>query len=483
MQKKHTSILMSFLFTCATCFAHAQDTSWINKNVHFDMTGGFDYFPGSLYSTVNAYNILLPNQIKTIRVEQNNLFNPTWKSASDNPMYHGAYYLEFNAKADVVKGVTIYGSLIGENRGASYGVTNTANIIVYPELTLVLDRNINIGNQTIRVAGSFGNQTDPTLYEGLTMYNLYLEGNDFSVGWHKLKFRWFEFSNMDDDIGLNIHNSFDYILSLDALKLTSTWKLDIQAGFSDYQNDPLYIRTNYVPSPITPDILSDPTSADAQIFNLSAGAYVDNKLRIYAQVSSRPFEDIAGTGIERYAALAGLHYKKASDKWRTELTAEARYYGKGFNANFKNTDVFYRNTSNQIGWANTIGPQFYPMFMYDRPFSQWAVFTEYQNGQSYDNVGALTAHLKEQYFFHKRLFIQADLDFNYMLAEGDAPFLYPFYTVGIGWEPAKNNTAMICITNKGMNLDMHYYTFYLYQYPYIGFLLKRSLDPKWREKS
>ena len=62
-----------------------------------------------------------------------------------------------------------------------------------------------------------------------------------------------------------------------------------------------------------------------------------------------------------------------------------------------------------------------------------------------------------------------------MMAEGEKPFTYPFYTIGFGWEPVDENYLMVVVTNKGMNLDVNYPTFYLYKVPYFGLTLKRNL--------
>ena len=66
------------------------------------------------------------------------------------------------------------------------------------------------------------------------------------------------------------------------------------------------------------------------------------------------------------------------------------------------------------------------------------------------------------------------MDINALYAEGLAPFVYPFYTIGLGWQPDERTNIAVIMTNRGMNLDLHYPTLYLYKHPFFGYTMTRT---------
>jgi hypothetical protein len=90
-------------------------------------------------------------------------------------------------------------------------------------------------------------------------------------------------------------------------------------------------------------------------------------------------------------------------------------------------------------------------------------------------VGSVTLRLGGKYLIYRKFIIRCDLDINYVFAQGEKSFVYPFYTIGVGWEPLENNFLIFGISNKGINLDEHYPTFYLYKYPVFHLVIKRII--------
>jgi hypothetical protein len=181
---------------------------------------------------------------------------------------------------------------------------------------------------------------------------------------------------------------------------------------------------------------------------------------------------------QRSALVVGFSFKQIFDALHIDITTEYRYYGSDFNIGFIDRTVSYRKPLDsapfgELGnFGNTVGSQLYPLALFNRPFSQWAVFTEYQGNK---NLYAGILQAQVTYFFHQRFRANVRLDLNYIASTGDVGFFYPFYDVGLGWEPVPNSFASLSLSNKLMNLDRHYMTAYLNSSPTLNFRLQLSL--------
>ena len=65
---------------------------------------------------------------------------------------------------------------------------------------------------------------------------------------------------------------------------------------------------------------------------------------------------------------------------------------------------------------------------------------------------------------------------NYIKPEVLDGTFYPFVTLKVGYEPFKNNKIAVMMSNKGMNLNKNYPTFYAYKEPFFGLSFSRDLD-------
>ncbi len=93
--------------------------------------------------------------------------------------------------------------------------------------------------------------------------------------------------------------------------------------------------------------------------------------------------------------------------------------------------------------------------------SQWAVFTDYQRL----NVAGLTFYVDLTVPIYRGIFFKGLLDWNRIAAQGQEPFVYPFYCGGFGWQPFAGVSLLYSLTNRTMNLDRAYPTLYLYEFP------------------
>ncbi len=431
------------LFFCLSLVFGQDTTNTIRHKLHIDMAAQGYYQNGVGYDEVR-----MPDYLRSTRPIHH---SPT--HITDNPLLHGAYFFDVDAELELAKGFDFHANLIGEHRGFSYGVYDTDNMILYPKAKVVIDQALNVFSKKTRFFLSLGNKTDLSIYEGLTLYNLDAQGWEVFLQWGKLRFTRVHISDADRWIGLNIGDTFDHFFSIEGLTLSQKWKSDLRAGWYTYNDDGL---------------------------KFSTGFYKNHNLRIYAQGGYR-LSGEASDFNRTSAGLLGVKFRRERDKWSLHSTLEIRRYGAAFNDGYKNARVSYRGLPEKIVWSgsdvlespygNTIGQNLYPLSLYDRPFSQWSVFTEYQG----KHVGAVIFQLHGKYHLYKSLMCRISLDMNEVIAQGEEPFMYPFYRLGIGWEPMKNNYFMMGISNKGMNLDAHYPTFYLYKYPTFHLEMKRVL--------
>ncbi len=399
--------------------------------------------------------ILLPEYLRWRRMQYNPEFNRTWKYAEDNPLYHAAYYMQAHARLRLLRGMQLFFTLNGEHRGFSYGVNSTSNILVYPMVKFAFDRSFDLAGRLFRAKGSVGNQWNPRLYEGLTLYNLFQQGHNYSFRYGKFQLRYFQLNDLLNGIGLNIDETYDIVSSIEELSLGSDWKMDSRAGFGMWSMGDNQWDTHW---------------------DLSLGVY-QKDVRWYAQFSQRtPEEGLWQASM--IACMVGNRLEKKGATVEYKQVIEARYYAAGYNQSFVDVNVFYRRRGLPQNYANTVGSHFYPMQVFDRPFSQWAVFTEYQDSIGRDVMGA-SMWMQAKWKVHPEISIRATADLSMIGADQVAPYLYPFFEFGIGWEPVENNFLSVGITNKGLNLDVHYPTHYLYAQPAFVFRLQRDLKSSW----
>jgi hypothetical protein len=438
------------LLLCCLSLVLGQDSALVTlgNRLYLDVAAG-----GYYQAEFDKEEVLMPEYLKIHRGK-----NYSTLHATDNPLFHGAYFMDLDVKLEMAKGFEFHTNLIGEHRGFSYGVYDTKSMILYPKGKVVIDQDFKLLKKNSKFFLSLGNKTDFSIYEGLTIYNLDAQGWEVYMQWGHLRFTRCHISDVNQWIGLNIGDAFDHFLSLEGLPMLKNWKSDIRIGHYKYRGEGL---------------------------KFSSGFYTDRDLRIYIQ-GGHQTTGSSDDFIRKSAGLAGIKFKRNKKAWAVATVLEIRGYGANFNQGYKNTSVSYRAWSDYGIWlttdgygtgsadsyyGNTIGNNLYPLSLYDRPFSQWAAFTEYQG----KDIGALTLQIDGKYHFYKSFMCRASFDINHIYTQGEESFMYPFYTAGIGWEPRNNNYFMLGISNKGMNLDEHYPTFYLYKYPFFHLEMKREI--------
>lgn len=361
---------------------------------------------------------------------------------TDNPLAHGATYADMILRARNA-GLSLMCELIAEHRGASYGPYAIDDIVVLPKGCVYIDTSFTIGDQRFHAGIAAGNFDDHLLYEGLTIYNIDVQGYELYLKWKNLKLAAHHIGDMEYGIGLNINDQRDYIVSLEDLTVFDQWTIDARAGYFDYCKGEEYE-------------LGLPGTG----MNVSVGFLWKETVRLYSQVGIRRINDSSHSGVKRCASLFGCKAGGGLKMFDFDLTAEYRYYGRYFNRDLKyGGDCFlYRGNDGYSGcysW-NTVGRHLYPLELYNRPFSQWAVYTDYQ-GRDVQSVifrAGTTCRLPGN------CMVICNMDFNYIDVTNEESYIYPFYNVGIGWAPVSGTSITIGHTNRAMNLDTHYPTLY-----------------------
>ncbi len=370
---------------------------------------------------------------------------------TDNPMGHGPMFFGAHAWYYPVKALELYGSLTIDHRGMSWGPYNTDNIAWLPRFYANYRDKFQVrdGRDSLIFFGQVGYFEDYRNYEGLTLYNVDLQGIEGGLQFKKVQLKASQHGDLIRGFGLGIDGVVDLQLGFIGLDVGRKWSADVKLG--------------------TQNMLGFPTTGDDQrIYSLSAGLYKENT-RLYIESGYR---HTAFSPILNMAFLGGIGNKLSHRRLKADIRLEYRYYGGGFNHQFRNEEATHFRNVNRPTGANLIGDMVYPLSFFGRPFSQWAVFTEYDKQW----VQGITAYGSLSYNWYRSAFVFCDFDFNYISAEGEEGFIYPFYNSGIKAHLATGTFASISITNRTMNLDKHYTTYYLTSRPGYQFQLTRTLQ-------
>lgn len=424
--------LLLVIGTAYRCLAATEDTTGAS-GYEVSISGSHIYqdLIGSNRS-IWEHQISMPDQIKQRRRRYLSGFNGN--TVSDNPLYHGASQVEIDGVFRPVAGMECRASVIAEHRGQTYGVFAKQRLWFIPFIHVALDTSFLLFGETFRAHISAGNERNKSLYEGLTIYNMETQGYEAFLQYRYFRFTYHKISDLRFGYQMNISDVDNWILSAEALPLTNKLHADIRLGRSEYAR------------------------AYDDNFTVSVGIY-DSSFRIYGQIATRKH-----TMMIRYplpetknsiAAVVGIrtHYGDAT-AFRIDGGIEVRTYNNYFNAGYyaPNSALNYRDEGNFI----------YPLYLYDRPFSQWAAFTEYQD----ERQTCVTAQVKVTWKFYSNFVVVGNADLNNVTTTTSPSFLYPFYLLGVGWQPSQRVQLLASMTNKGMDLNTHYPgSFYLYKKP------------------
>ncbi len=412
--------------------------------------------------------VSMPNYIKFKRQMYTRDIPNDFDEMTDNPLRHGATYIDIKTTTTYKTKVKLNVDLFAEQRGVSYGLFYKKNLLLYPVFNIEGNDSFNIFKKAFTFYGKLGMLLDEKLDEGLTIYNVDAQGFQLKIHRKKYTFSYTIYGDFYGGIGLNVDD-------IDALSITK------KMGKND--NSFLGLSLNY-----NSKVLEG--YRNNLLFNMFGHKNLNNA-KAYFQIGYRPNKDgfasfrISNDISKKMAALIGITNEYKRKGFSILNTIEARYYGGIFNQGNYDYKLRYREPARDVYemYGNTVGKFLYPLRKFDTPFSQWAVYTEYEG----DNVFSINFRGKLQQTFNKKIDANLDYDLNYIAAERNLKFpfstqsepslfFYPFFTAGIFYKIIDEVSTGLILSNKSMNLDLPYPTHYLLSKPRFGISLIANIN-------
>lgn len=375
---------------------------------------------------------------------------------TDQPHEHGSIYGILSSKTSFKPGYDFYANLMMEYRGESYGANDLNNAVVFPQLYGRLKDTLSLKSKPLHLMVHIGDLFQFKLNQGLQVYNVDVQAMLVELEYENYHFKIVHMPDHSRGIGVGLEELFSFNLG---------WRQK-QHRFNFAYEFNSNVPYNFA-SPSIPLINTYYTHLS---FDYEWQWSPDN--RLYFQLGSRRINE--QYALNSSAIVAGAEMLYTSNKIKWTIKPEIRYYSSLYNLGYYTPYVLFRDNSTQLDYANTVGRYLYPLKNYNYPFSQWAVFTEYQE-QDILGVG-LNTDLNIQLGRKTGMSINGD----YLGVDSDAGFFsYFFYTFNLYYEPVKGMYLKGLLTNKTMNLDAHFQTFYQTKIPSIGLELRKDLDPLW----
>jgi hypothetical protein len=360
---------------------------------------------------------------------------------SNNPIFHFAIYDGIILKTTLNQKYSIESGLFLEERSYSNGNNTLKNLIIFPKIKLSLIDSFKIAKYFIKTSIKAGDFWNEDFQDFIRFYNIDFHALEVNFGVKQWNFKANVIGDLSQNIGLDLHEMYKFQLqykqkrSLNSIALSINELFVAPLGFHPQEQD--YNLTYY-------------------------GKYL--------QKGQNTFEVQADVRINRINQLS----KAIGVKWQQKINntlnfnTAIRYFDKEYNQGYANIKPRYRG-----GVKTFIGEQLYPLKNYYRPMNQWAFLTSHQ---SKDLINfELNANFKIPVY--KKLTFFSSIDFNIIYElNGKNVSFYPLYNTGFNVNFTKNFILTLSITNKQMNLDTFYQTFYSSKRPLFSYNFKYILN-------
>lgn len=363
--------------------------------------------------------------------KENRGFNYSSTKVPDNPLFHMAMFTEMGISKNIGKKVFLNSSIFVEQRSFSGGFGSVKNLAYYPVICLKYEDTFHFNRRKLFLKSEFGTFLKDQSFDFLQIYNLDFQGTKVSLSYNKFFLKMISIVDLSASIGLNIDElyraSFGYKLPYGKIALSTQYIL---------------MTSHLLPPSLNRNDLST-------IGYLETDINKNIKLKIQSSFRYNKLLRVTNaTGIS-------LNYKSQSLK----IALKYRYYQKLFNYGFKNASTRFRDSSKT---TNYIGDYLYPLKNYQSNFNQWAVFTNV-SGLKTENLELrvdFTKPLKDDLSIYSLLDFNVIRYFNHITSK--TRFLYfPIYSLGVKLNLLNSLNIQLGITNKYMNLDSYYQTFYI----------------------
>ncbi len=398
--------------------------------------------------------IYLPKNIQTLR-SLNSPLGLNFDKYTDIPQFHASVFAGLLTKVKFANGYSLNFDIISEERGQSFGSLNLKNVLIYPRICGTIEDDFSLFKLPFSFVARIGDLIKYENNYGLTFNNIDVQGLNIKLN---QKNWWFSYSLIGDisqHIGLNINDVYSFKIGYNKRKNNG---YEIELGGSLDQLRILNIK-------------SIPLKNVFSFF----GSVKKNRIKFFAELGYRiqPSRDTLNF-YSPAGGLLGFEFMRSSKKINWNLKFKARYYGISFNDDFINYAVRYRSLSKPTLNGNFVGDYLYPLINTYRDFDQWSVYTEYQS----DQIISASFRLKAERKLYQNLFYKIDFEGNLIASKRHSSALYTFYSTGFKYKMPGAIFFELYISNKVMNLDVQYQTFYQTQQPIFGFSIKRlgSID-------
>jgi len=394
---------------------------------------------------VDEKKIYLPKTIRESRTS-NSVYNLDYTEFTDIPQFHASVFTGVMTTMNFGEDYKLNFDLFAEDRGQSFGSLRLSKVIIYPRIYGSISKKL---NDKLSLHINVGDLIKFKHNYGLTMNNIDVQGITLKLDYKKFWFMYTLIGDISQHIGLNISDVYSYKVGYDS-------KSKNGALLSFGSSLDVLLLLNPLDS-------LNPASSIFSFF----GKYDRDNISIYSEIGYR----FTGANFdEKIGALLGFNLDPIDNgKTKVSIGFNGRYYGNAFNTQFLNKSARYRDLTNLNLHGNYIGEYLYPLVNSYRRFDQWSVYTEYQN-QSLVSIST-TIDLERKLF--KDLFYFIDLESNLINESFRVNGFYLFYRTGIKLKLPGELNFQLYGTNKLMNLDVHYQTFYQTNVPLFGFTISR----------
>lgn len=359
---------------------------------------------------------------------------------SDNPFYHFAIYNGLVIKTTLNSKYSIETGLFMEERSYSHGSNTLSNLILFPKIKLGLMDTFRLGNKPFTTSIKAGDFWDEDFQDIIRFYHIDFQALEVNFGYKNWNFKTNVIGDLSRNIGLDLHELYKFQIQHHLKKVTHSVAFSINELYAQ----PFGYH---------------PTNRDANVAFYS-------KLLANRQQSVEGQIEVRINKEDRFSKALAIKYANSSYKYLS-FYAAIRYYEYEFNRGYASFKPRYRNGD------KFVGEQLYPLKNYYRPMNQWA----FLSARQYRDVVNFEGNLKLNLPLRKKLFLFADIDFNYIYEpQTKRSFYYPLYNSGLQIKFTQNFALSLSFTNKQMNLDNFYQTFYISQLPIFSYNFSYSLE-------
>ena len=377
--------------------------------------------------------------------------NDIWRNHDTLPFYtpfmHNSIYFGVGLGVNYKEKYELHFTSYFEQRSWSFGINNNSLNTVFSRFMLVGNDTITIGDKIIPIYFEVGDLYNEDEFDfGIRAYNIDAQGIVSSVSYKKVEFKMLYIADMAASVGLNIDEYF---------RLKLLYKLRDNHGVSSEVG-------------VSSDFIQIANLPENEKFSYGVfyrtGVFRNLYFSFISDIVST--NDISSSDI---ALSAYLHYNASLGKSIIILQPKFKYYGSSILESHysKYLDYPYRYRSSLS--SSNQGVFLYPLKNYFRPVSQWALYTEYRG---LGDIYSFELLASWEWDIYKSLSHKLDVELINIHREtavhGNS-YTYLFYTSFLYIELFKDFDVGIYISNKQMNLDVQYQTFYQMKYPFFGF--------------